>query len=163
MVPVIRLLSAWCVRCPGGYCQGMNFCAAVLLVVMQHGAEAADVAASAEPRAGSEETAFWTFVAIMERLMPLDFYQLPSMAGLQCDVRVLQQLVRTEVPSLHRAGIGEEELAAVLKLTAYKWLIPCYVNQLPISTLLHYWHKLLLRPPMVDTGPAPPPQRGQFS
>ena len=34
---------------------------------------------------------------MMERLLPLDFYQMPTMAGLQCDVRVLMQLLRTEV------------------------------------------------------------------
>lgn len=33
-----RVLRAFCVRSPAGYCQGMNFCAAVLLVVMHHGA-----------------------------------------------------------------------------------------------------------------------------
>jgi len=183
-----RLLRAWCVRTPGGYCQGMNFCAAVLLVVMQHGEPgptaaagptAHDPSAQEDPHASSEpavelrrvasggsdgegpvgfeELAFWTFAAMMERLMPADFYQLPSMAGLQCDVRVLQQLTRSEIPALHRGGIAEDELGAVLKLTAYKWLIPCFVNQLPLSTLLHYWDRLLLRPPPHVPGARAPP------
>eukprot|EP00966_Prymnesium_polylepis_P279436 6455618-Prymnesium_polylepis.1 len=84
----------------------MNFCAAVLLVVMQHGEPgptaaagptAHDPSAQEDPHASSEpavelrrvasggsdgegpvgfeELAFWTFAAMMERLMPADFYQ----------------------------------------------------------------------------------------
>jgi len=168
-----RLLRAFCVRSPGGYCQGMNFSAAVFLMVMQHGVDEhsrrpSGSSSSAAPHAdrgvwgkdpelalcGAEEMAFWTFVALLERLLPADFFLLPSMAGLQCDVRVLQQLARTEIRVLQLAGVNEDDLAAVLKLTAYKWLIPCFVNQLPIATLLAYWEKLLLRaPPQVQGEP----------
>lgn len=48
-----RLLRAWCVRSPGGYCQGMNFCAAVLLVVMQHREAAAEGGAGAASPGGA--------------------------------------------------------------------------------------------------------------
>ena len=34
-----RVLRALCVRTPGVYCQGINFVAAVLLVVMEHGSD----------------------------------------------------------------------------------------------------------------------------
>jgi len=154
-----RVLHAFCVRTPRGYCQGMNFVVAVLLVVLEHGEGTARLSRSPPstpnaPRSTppSEELAFWTFVAMMERLLPLDFYQMPTMAGLQCDVRVLMQLLRTEVPELFAPGISEEELAAVVKLAAYKWLVPCFVNQLPLNTLLHFWDRLLLRLPPAAAG-----------
>lgn len=83
-----RLLSAWCCRQPGGYCQGMNFVAMVLLVVMRHGLDAW----SEQAVRRAEESAFWTFVALMERILPADFYAAPSMPGLQRDVRVLFHL-----------------------------------------------------------------------
>uniref|UniRef100_A0A7S4B2Q4 Rab-GAP TBC domain-containing protein n=2 Tax=Chrysotila carterae TaxID=13221 RepID=A0A7S4B2Q4_CHRCT len=40
-----------------------------------------------------------------------------------------------------------DELNSVLALVAYKWLVPCFVNQLPMRTLLMCWDQLLLRPP----------------
>ena len=104
-----RLLRAWCCRHPAGYCQGMNFIAAVLLVVMHHRDMREGEAASGgvEPRGElpsehksnlrernvrAEEDAFWTFCAMMELLLPADFYSAPHMPGLQTDARVLVQL-----------------------------------------------------------------------
>lgn len=40
--------------------------------------------------------------------------------------------------------IGDEEWRNILTLAAYKWFVPCYVNQLPLPTLLLYWDRLLL-------------------
>ena len=94
-----RLLHAWCCRRPSGYCQGMNFIGAVLLVVSLHG-----VGVWGEQGARrAEEAAFWTFAALVELVLPTDFYSPPSMAGLQLDVRVLLQLSRTEIPQLAAA------------------------------------------------------------
>ena len=105
-----------------------------------------------------EETAFWTFVAIVETILPVDFYAPPHMAGLQREVQVLQQLARKELPRLFApASLGEADALAVLSLVAYKWLPPCFVNQLPLTTLLLCWDALLLRPsPAVLLAPRVP-------
>lgn len=141
-----RLLRAWCCRRPGGYTQGMNFVAMVLLVVMHHGC--ATWGEHGARRA--EESAFWTFVAIMEHILPLDFYEAPSMPGLQTDVRVLVALFQmaqanNEMPCGETSSpIGDDEWRSILTLACYKWFVPCYVNTLPLPTLLLYWDKMLL-------------------
>ena len=54
-----RLLRAYCIgRNPRtGYCQGMNFLSAMLLLIM-----------------GSEEDAFWMLAVMVERLLPADYF-----------------------------------------------------------------------------------------
>ena len=32
-----------------------------------------------------------------------------------------------------------------VRLAAYKWFVPCFVNQLPLGTLLLFWNRQLLR------------------
>ena len=146
-----RLLRAWCCRRPNGYCQGMNFVAMVFLVVMQHGA--------ADDERRCEESAFWTFVALMELILPSDFYDAPSMPGLQRDVRVLFELFElARTDGDHRddwrcpESTSRDELRDILRLSAYKWFVPCFVNCLPLPTLLLYWDRLLLHRPARSAG-----------
>ena len=197
-----RLLRAWCCRHPGGYCQGLNFVAKVLLVVMLHGArkeEGADGEADGADRAAEEE-AFWTFAAINELILPRDFYTAPSMPGLQRDVRVLYQLfllqlrdsgaggapsylggrrsmsstsapsasLQSSADSSHElsgaAPVPEDKWRDIVKLSAYKWLVPCYVNQLPLPTLLLFWDRLFVRvPPDMTAGGAAAASASFFS
>lgn len=63
-----------------GYCQSMNFIAAVLLLVVD------------------EPTAFWCLAAIVERLMPGHFSSCMTMAVV--DQGVLAELLRLEDPQL---------------------------------------------------------------
>ena len=73
-----RLPRAWCSRHPSGYCQGMNFVGAVLLVVMHQRRWGGEPAAADEEEpptrnARAEEDAFaWTFCALMEVMLPPD-------------------------------------------------------------------------------------------
>lgn len=170
-----RLLHAWCARRPAGYCQGMNFVAAVLLAVMSHreaplsahlpahvipirprgeerevdfAAAAAQAGSSAAEGVGNgEEVAFWTFVALIELCFPADFYAPPAMAGLQREARALQQLARREAPTLYGStAVARADLDSILALVAYKWFVPCFVDQMPLPTLLLAWDRLLFRP-----------------
>lgn len=168
-----RLLRAWCFRHPGGYCQGMNFVAMVLLVVMQYGVPpTGDDDDEAERQSAAEEDAFWTFAAINELLLPADFYAAPDMPGMQRDARVLFELFLLarrggEIPgrslptSAADGAIGDEQWRDILRLAAYKWFVPCFVNQLPLDTLLLYWDKVFLRLPSPPAptahSPAPTP------
>lgn len=135
---LLRLLRAWCCRHPNGYTQGMNFIAVVLLVVMHHG-----------PTILAEENAFWTFVAIMERHLPMNFLAAPNLAGLQTDVRVFFELFRLYVKPLHdgthHLAFGDDEWRDILRLVAYKWFVPCYVNAVPLPTLVLFFDGLLFR------------------
>ena len=143
-----RVLRAWCARRAGGYCQGMNFAASVVLAVMRAGRPAGGGSGAASPTAPSptapsptaaaaeweewEEAAFWTFVGMVGYSHPADFYAAPEMAGLQRECRVLQILARSELRALR--GLNDDEVNAVLHLLSYKWFIPFYVNCVPIRT-----------------------------
>jgi len=157
-----RVLHAWCVRRPTGYCQGLNFVAGVLIVVLMHGVGVWGEQGAAR----AEETAFWTFVAILEVLLPADFYLPPSMAGLQADVRALHQLSRTEIAEVRdaqrgRAAVSPDEWHSVLRLTAYKFFVPLFVNVVPLPTLLLCWDRLLLRQPPPPRATAGAPRLGR--
>ena len=69
-----RLLRAYCAgRNPRtGYCQGMNFVAAMMLLMM-----------------GSEQDAFWMFLLTIERLLPADYY-IDGLVGVRVDSSVTQ-------------------------------------------------------------------------
>lgn len=62
-----------------GYCQGLNRLAAISLLFLD------------------EEWAFWCVVAIVERIMPKDYYTKNLIAS-QADQRVLQALLHMKAP-----------------------------------------------------------------
>jgi hypothetical protein len=162
-----RLLRAWCVRHPGGYCQGVNFTGMVLLAVMHHGGGlwGEDGARRAE------ESAFWTFVAVMELILPSDFHAHPGMPGLQRDVRCLFHLflLQRRAGGLPRPSstderpVGEDEWRDILRLAAYRWFVPCFVNCLPLPALLLYWDRLFLRMPEPSASGGTPREPGLTS
>jgi hypothetical protein len=70
LAPLRRLLIAYSVRNPAvGYCQSMNFLAAVLLLHL------------------TEEQAFWVLAALIEDILPADYYSV-SMLGSRVDQQV---------------------------------------------------------------------------
>ena len=70
LAPLRRVLIAYSVRNPAiGYCQSMNFLAAVLLLQL------------------SEEQAFWVLAALIEDILPPDYYSV-SMLGSRVDQQV---------------------------------------------------------------------------
>ena len=84
----------------------------------------------------------------MELILPSNFLEPPSMLGLQCEVRVLILLLAEAFPMARELPkSARDEFCSIIALTAYKWFVPCFVNQLPLSTLLVTWDRLLLRLP----------------
>lgn len=74
-----NILTAYVRRNPTlGYCQGLNYVAAHLLRYMD------------------EEEAFWTFAAIIERVLPLDHYL--CMVGTLVDQKIFARLIRKTLP-----------------------------------------------------------------
>ena len=117
-----RLLRAYCAgRNPHtGYCQGMNFVAAMLLLVMR-----------------SEQDAFWMFVLTIERLLPADYYT-DGLVGVRVDSSVLVDLMQQRLPSLHQhlASCG---VLPLLPIVTTQWFIALFVFWLPTETLMRLW------------------------
>lgn len=112
-----RVLQAYSVRNPAiGYCQSMNFLAAVLLHQME------------------EEEAFWVLVAIVEELTPQ--YHTRSMSGSRADQRVFSDLVQQKLPALYhhmqRLGVDFEPFTL-------KWFLCLFLNTLPFEPVMRIW------------------------
>ncbi|TYZ68653.1 hypothetical protein PybrP1_000293 [[Pythium] brassicae (nom. inval.)] len=112
-----RVLQAYSLRNPRiGYCQSMNFLAAVLLHHME------------------EEEAFWVLAAIVEELTP--DYHTRSMAGSRADQRVFADLVQQKLPALfqHMQALGVDFEPFTLK-----WFLCLFLNTLPFEPVLRIW------------------------
>ncbi|KAK1904382.1 TBC1 domain family member 2A [Dissostichus eleginoides] len=78
-----RVLLAFSWQNPAiGYCQGLNRLAALALLVLQ-----------------SEEEAFWCLVAVVENILPPDYYTKQLLAS-QADQRVLKDFLSEKLPRL---------------------------------------------------------------
>lgn len=125
-----NMLSAYAASNPElGYCQSMNFIAAVLLVVME-----------ADGDAAHEEQAFWTFATIENRIVPQ--YHMHGLLGCRVDSRVLFSLVEHNLPELHR---HLSDMSVVPEISFLSWFMCLFINTLPIKTALRVWDCLLAR------------------
>jgi hypothetical protein len=106
-----------------GYVQGMGFVAALLLVFLE------------EP-----EDAFWTFAAVVELLLPRDFFY-GTLFGLRVEQSAFHELVGAKLPRvarlLHAHGV-------VAELFVTRWFVALFANSLPPETTLRVWDAFLL-------------------
>lgn len=112
-----RVLQAYSLRNPQiGYCQSMNFLAAVLLHHME------------------EEEAFWVLVAMLEELIPQ--FHTRTMSGSRAEQRVFADLVQQKLPVLfsHMQHLGVDFLPFTLK-----WFLCLFLNTLPFEPVLRLW------------------------
>ncbi|KAG7396078.1 TBC1 domain member 9 [Phytophthora boehmeriae] len=112
-----RVLQAYSLRNPTvGYCQSMNFLAAVLLQHM------------------GEEEAFWVLAAIVEELTPQ--YHTRTMTGSRADQRVFSDLVTQKLPTLatHLQALGVDFEPFTLK-----WFLCLFLNTLPFEPVMRIW------------------------
>ena len=64
---------------------------------------------------------------------------------------MLQLLARAQLPALFAEHVlCEKDALAILSLVAFKWLPSCFVNQLPLTTLLACYDQLVLRYPPAE-------------
>ncbi|XP_055867813.1 growth hormone-regulated TBC protein 1-like isoform X1 [Biomphalaria glabrata] len=105
-----------------GYCQGMNFIAGLLLLVMK-----------------SEEKAFWLMDTLIQTILP-DFYA-PDMIAVKAEQDLLGELVKWKLPDLHShlEGLGVQWC-----LVGMKWFICLYADVMPVDTVLRVWDCLFL-------------------
>ncbi|XP_058264057.1 TBC1 domain family member 2A isoform X2 [Hemibagrus wyckioides] len=118
-----RVLLAFSWQNPAvGYCQGLNRLAAIALLVLQ-----------------SEEEAFWCLVAIVQFLMPQDYYT-KTLLGSQADQRVFKDFMAEKLP---RLVAHFEEYSVDVSLVTFNWFLVVFVESLPSDILLKVWDAFL--------------------
>nr|XP_001113411.1 TBC1 domain family member 2A isoform X1 [Macaca mulatta]XP_005581267.2 TBC1 domain family member 2A isoform X1 [Macaca fascicularis] len=105
-----------------GYCQGLNRLAAIALLVLEE-----------------EESAFWCLVAIVETIMPTDYYS-NTLTASQVDQRVLQDLLSEKLPRL-MAHLGQHHVD--LSLITFNWFLVVFADSLISNILLRVWDAFL--------------------
>lgn len=117
---VRRVLRAYaCFNQTVGYCQGMNRLAAMALLVLP------------------EEEAFWCLVAIIQCIMPKDYYLKPWLA--QVDCCVLSDLLEKKMPKLHKHLVKND-----IQLTLFTWFFTIFVDGFRPELMLRIWDCFLL-------------------
>ncbi|KAM8801766.1 TBC1 domain family member 2A isoform 2-T2 [Rhynchonycteris naso] len=118
-----RVLLAFSWQNPSiGYCQGLNRLAAIALLVLEE-----------------EESAFWCLVAIVETIMPADYYS-KTLTASQVDQRVLQDLLSEKLPRL-MAHLGQHRVD--LSFITFNWFLVVFADSLISSILLQVWDAFL--------------------
>ncbi|KAI0656439.1 TBC-domain-containing protein [Cubamyces menziesii] len=114
-----RVLMAYSKRNPAvGYCQGMNLITSTLLLVH-----------------ADEEEAFWVLAAIIERLLPEDFFS-PSLLSSRACPLVLLDYVQDLMPKL---SAHLTELGVDLGAICFSWFLSLFTDCLPVETLFRVW------------------------
>uniref|UniRef100_A0A3Q3VSK5 Uncharacterized protein n=1 Tax=Mola mola TaxID=94237 RepID=A0A3Q3VSK5_MOLML len=118
-----RILLAFSWRNPAiGYCQGLNRLAAIALLILQ-----------------SEEDAFWCLVAVVEAIMPQDYYT-KSLVASQADQRVLKDFLAEKLP---RLAAHFDSHSIDVSLVTFNWFLVVFVESLPSDILLPLWDAFL--------------------
>ncbi|KAF8149027.1 rab-GTPase-TBC domain-containing protein [Crassisporium funariophilum] len=119
-----RVLIAYSRRNPAvGYCQGMNLITSTLLLVH-----------------ADEEEAFWMLAAIVERILPEDFFS-PSLLPSRACPLVLLDYVQELTPKLHA---HLTELGVDLAAICFSWFLSLFTDCLPVETLFRVWDIFLV-------------------
>ncbi|XP_036373295.1 TBC1 domain family member 2A-like isoform X1 [Megalops cyprinoides] len=118
-----RILLAFSWQNPAvGYCQGLNRLAAIALLVLQN-----------------EEDAFWCLVAVVDTIMPQDYYS-KTLTASQADQRVLKDFMAEKLP---RLTAHFEELQVDVSLITFNWFMVVFVESLASNILLQVWDAFL--------------------
>lgn len=104
-----------------GYCQGMNLVTSTLLLVY-----------------GNEEEAFWVLSAIIERILPGDFFS-PSLLVSRACPMVLMDFVRDHLSTLHS---HLTELGVDLPAICFSWFLSLFTDCLPVEVCFQKLIKL---------------------
>ncbi|ETN07042.1 hypothetical protein PPTG_13469 [Phytophthora nicotianae INRA-310] len=108
-----RILRAYSLRNPSvGYCQGLNFIVAFLMLM------------------ADEEVIFWLLSVFCEDLYP--GYYSPAMSDIQRDMLVLKQLIAEELPQLDEFAA---EVGLPLELLGSQWLLCLFTMTFPSETV----------------------------
>jgi len=118
-----EVLMAYARRNPEvGYCQGMNLITANLLLIMP-----------------STEDTFWVLVSIIERILPLGYYDHSLMAS-RADQNVLRQYVTAVLPKLSQ---HLDDLCIELEALTFQWFLSVFTDCLSAEALFRVWDVVL--------------------
>ncbi|KAI3424617.1 Rab-GAP TBC domain-containing protein [Psidium guajava] len=101
-----------------GYCQGLNYVAALLLLVMK-----------------TEEDAFWMLAVLLENVLVNDCYT-TNLSGCHVEQRVFKDLLTKNCP---RIAAHLEALEFDVSLVATEWFLCLFSKSLPSETTLRVW------------------------
>eukprot|EP00242_Pyramimonas_sp_CCMP2087_P015680 CAMPEP_0198203992 /NCGR_PEP_ID=MMETSP1445-20131203/7337_1 /TAXON_ID=36898 /ORGANISM="Pyramimonas sp., Strain CCMP2087" /LENGTH=521 /DNA_ID=CAMNT_0043875625 /DNA_START=375 /DNA_END=1937 /DNA_ORIENTATION=+ len=114
MAKLRRVLVAFAFHNPTiGYCQSLNYIAALLILVVN-----------------DEEKAFWVLVVLIEDILYRNTYS-QDLMGCLVEQRVLKHLLDKKMPKLSR---HLDELQCDISLIATEWLLTVYVKSMPAET-----------------------------
>ncbi|EKM57867.1 uncharacterized protein PHACADRAFT_116285 [Phanerochaete carnosa HHB-10118-sp] len=119
-----RVLRAYSQRNPDiGYCQGMNLVTSTLLLVY-----------------ADEEEAFWVLCAIIEKLLPEDFFSHSLLSSRACPL-VLLEYVKEQLPKFHN---HLNKLGVDIGAVCFSWFLSLFTDCLPIETLFRVWDAFMV-------------------
>ncbi|XP_010270118.1 PREDICTED: growth hormone-regulated TBC protein 1-like isoform X1 [Nelumbo nucifera] len=104
-----------------GYCQGLNYVAALLLLVMK-----------------TEEDAFWMLAVLLEDVLVTDCYT-DNLSGCHVEQRVFKDLLTQKCP---RIAAHLEALEFDVSLVATEWFLCLFSKSLPSETTMRVWDVL---------------------
>ncbi|KAL4581394.1 hypothetical protein LXL04_017608 [Taraxacum kok-saghyz] len=104
-----------------GYCQGLNYVAAMLLLVMK-----------------TEEEAFWMLAVLLENVLVNDCYT-DNLSGCHVEQRVFKDLLTKKCP---RLSAHLETLGFDVSLVATEWFLCLFSKSLPSETTMRVWDVL---------------------
>ncbi|XP_043689573.1 growth hormone-regulated TBC protein 1-like [Telopea speciosissima] len=104
-----------------GYCQGLNYVAALLLLVMK-----------------TEEDAFWMLAVLLENVLVNDCYT-DNLSGCHVEQRVFKDLLAKKCPIIaaHLDALGFD-----VSLVATEWFLCLFSKSLPSETTMRVWDVL---------------------
>ena len=120
-----RILRAFCSRSPCvGYCQGLNYIAAMLLLALE-----------------SEQRALCILCALCQHMLPNYFG--PALQGVAIDASVLSDLLSLKLPDLqqhfNRIGLGKDMLLSAFA----QWFMCLWAMSLPSESIYRVWDAIL--------------------
>ncbi|XP_062575181.1 growth hormone-regulated TBC protein 1-A-like [Saccostrea cucullata] len=100
-----------------GYCQGLNFIAGLLLLIVK-----------------DEESVFWLMDCLMNKILP-DFYS-PGMEAVKAEQELLGEIIKWKDPALYQ---HMETVGVHWCLVGTKWFMCLFADVLPTETVLRIW------------------------
>ncbi|KAH0656109.1 hypothetical protein AABB24_012857 [Solanum stoloniferum] len=104
-----------------GYCQGLNYVAALLLLVLK-----------------TEEDAFWMLAVLLENVLVNDCYT-NNLSGCHVEQRVFKDLLTKKCP---RLAAHLDSLEFDVSLVCTEWFLCLFSKSLPSETTLRVWDVL---------------------
>lgn len=126
-----RVLLAYSMHNPSvGYCQGLNYLAGMLLLVLQK----------------HEERAFWILVSLLDEGILYEDMFSRNLVGVHVEMQSLAELVAEKMPKLaHHLGT----LQCDITIVATDWFLCLFCTSLPSETAMRVWDSLLCEGPKI--------------